>query len=117
MSSAEIDAYLARLDDPRRTTLEHVRTIIREIVPHADEGLSYGVPAFLVGGKPVAGFTASKRHLSYLPHSGSVLASMDPSDLEGYEWSKGALRFAVDTPLPKRLVEALISARQRELAG
>jgi hypothetical protein len=32
------------------------------------------VPAFVVNGKAVAGFAAFKSHLSYLPHSGSVLS-------------------------------------------
>ncbi len=32
-----------------------------------------GCPAYVVGGKTVAGFAAFKGHLSYLPHSGSVI--------------------------------------------
>ena len=117
MPADEIDSYLASLEQPKRSTLERLRSTIREIVPDADEGLSYGAPAFRVDGTTVAGFAASKNHLSYLPHSGSVLATLDPALLEGYEWSKGALRFAVDAPLPKSLVEALITARRAEIAG
>jgi uncharacterized protein YdhG (YjbR/CyaY superfamily) len=117
MPADEIDSYLASLDQPGRSTLERLRSTIREIVPDAEEGLSYGAPAFRVDGTTVAGFAASKNHLSYLPHSGSVLATLDPALLEGYEWSKGALRFAVAAPLPKSLVEALITARRAEIAG
>ena len=47
-----------------------------EEVPDADQGLSYGMPAFKVQGKTVAGFAAFTNHLSYLPHSGSVLAEL-----------------------------------------
>jgi uncharacterized protein YdhG (YjbR/CyaY superfamily) len=56
----------------------------------------------------VAGFAAFNHHLSYLPHSGSVLAA-------GYETSKGSLRFPIEEPLPKQLVEKLIATRMREL--
>lgn len=117
MPADEVDAYLAAVEEPKRTTLQQLRETILAAVPQAEEGLSYGVPAFRVGGKAIAGFTASKSHLSYLPHSGAVLSSLDPSVLEGYEYSKGALRFATDTPLPKTLVEALIAARQQEFDG
>ena len=114
MAKGEIDGYLAALDEPKRTTLETLRASILEVVPEAEQGISYGMPAFKVGGRTVAGFAAFKHHLSYLPHSGSVLSSLG-DDLAGYEKSKGALRFAVDKPLPKRLVKKLVAARLREL--
>ena len=85
-----------------------------EVVPGAEQCLSYGMPAFKVQGKTVAGFAAFKNHLSYLPHSGSVLATLR-DDVESYETSKGSLKFALDKPLPKRLVEKLVHARMREL--
>jgi uncharacterized protein YdhG (YjbR/CyaY superfamily) len=110
----EIDRYLAALDEPKRSTLEALRTSILEIVPEAEQGISYGAPAFKVQGKAVAGFAAFKSHLSYVPHSGSVLATLQ-DDTAPYETSKGSLKFAVDKPLPKRLVKKLISARMREL--
>jgi uncharacterized protein YdhG (YjbR/CyaY superfamily) len=110
----EIDRYLATLDEPKRSTLESLRESILEILPDADQGISYGVPAFKVKGKTVAGFAAFKNHLSYVPHSGSVLATLR-DDVAPYETSKGSLKFAVDKPLPKRLVKKLVSARMREL--
>jgi uncharacterized protein YdhG (YjbR/CyaY superfamily) len=114
VSRDEIDAYLARLEDPGRRTLEQLREAILQVVPEAEEGLAYGAPAFKVRGKTVAGFAASKNHLSYLPHSGSVLAELG-DDLAGYERSKGALRFGVDEPLPIELVKKLVDVRMREL--
>jgi uncharacterized protein YdhG (YjbR/CyaY superfamily) len=110
----EVDAYLASVDEPKRGTLEAVRRSILEIVPDAEEGLAYGAPAFRLHGKTVAGFAAYTDHLSYLPHSGSVLAAVGDA-VAGYPCSKGALRFAVDTPLPPSLVAALVRARLDEL--
>jgi uncharacterized protein YdhG (YjbR/CyaY superfamily) len=110
----EIDRYLAGVDEPKRSTLEALRESILEILPEAAQGISYGVPAFKVNGKAVAGFAASKNHLSYMPHSGSVLATLE-DDTAPYETSKGSLKFAVDKPLPKQLVKKLVSARMREL--
>ena len=114
MPPAEIDEYLAALDEPKRATLEELRRTILEIVPEAEQGISYGIPAFKIGGKVVAGFAAFKHHLSYFPHSGSVLPELG-DDIAGYGGSKGTLQFAVDTPLPKPLVEKLIAVRLSQL--
>jgi len=115
MASDEVDDYLAGLPEADRNALEALRRTILGIVPEAEEGLSYGSPSFKVGGKAIAGFAAYKNHLSYLPHSGSVLATI-AEDVAGYKTSKGALQFTNDKPLPKALVKKLIGARRAELA-
>ncbi len=114
MTAAEIDAYLAGLPEPKRGTLEMLRTTILEIIPESEQGISYAIPAFRVEGKVVAGFAAFTRHLSYVPHSGSVLAVVE-DDLAGYSHSKSVLRFEIDTPLPPNLVKKLISVRLAQI--
>ena len=115
MTADEIETYLAGLEEPKRSTLGQLRQTILSIAPDAEQGLSYGAPAFKLGGKAVAGFSASKSHLSYLPHSGTVLQSLDPGLLADYEFSKGALKFPVDKPLPESLVEQLVAVRRQEI--
>jgi len=114
MTAAEVDAYLAGLEEPKRSTLEALRRSIRDVVPDAEEGLSYGMPAFRVDGKVVAGFAAFKNHLAYLPHSGAVLARLEDR-LDGYEHTSGSLHFPVDVPLPDHLVRSLVDAKLRIL--
>jgi len=113
MTEAEVDAYLRGLEQPKRGTLEALRRTILEVVPDAEQVISYRVPAFRVGGKTVAGFAAFKNHLSYLPFSGSVLPRL-ADELSGYSGTKSALHFPVDEPLPKAIVEKLITARLEE---
>ena len=113
MSSDEVDAYLAELDEPKRSTLQELRRTILSVIPDAEEGISYGAPAFRVGGRVVAGFAAYKDHLSYLPHSGTVLSSLG-SEVAGYTTSAGALQFPVDSPLPRSLVDDLVTRRLGE---
>ncbi len=113
MSAEEIDEYLAGLAEPSRGTLDEVRRRILEIIPQAEQGISYGMPAFRVDGKVVAGFAAFKNHLSYVPHSGSVFPEL-ASELSNYECSTGALRFAPSEPLPEGLLRKLIDVRMRQ---
>jgi uncharacterized protein YdhG (YjbR/CyaY superfamily) len=113
MSTAEIDNYIHRLDEPKRSTLSRLRRDILAVVPDAEQCISYAVPGFKVAGKTIAGFAAFKNHLSYLPHSGSVFPEL-ADELAGYERSSGSLRFAIDQPLPPELVEKLINVRLRQ---
>ena len=113
MSARQVDEYLRGLEEPKRSTLAALRRIILEVVPDAEQVISYRVPAFRVGGKTVAGFAAFRDHLSYLPFSGSVLSQLS-DELDGYTMTKSALHFPVDRPLSKRLVERLIAVRRAE---
>jgi uncharacterized protein YdhG (YjbR/CyaY superfamily) len=117
MSKDEVDRYLAALEEPKRSTLESLRRTILDIVPEVEQCMSYGVPAFRLHGKVIAGFAAFKNHLSYLPHSGSVFFPELGDTITHYKTSSGALQFAIDTPLPKALVKKLIAARKRPPLG
>ncbi len=116
MSAEEVDAYLRDLEEPKRSTLETLRRTILEIAPQAEQVISYGAPAFRVGGKTIAGIAAFRDHLGYLPFSGSVLGEL-ADELDGYTMTKGSLHFPVDRPLPKSLVKKLIALRLAEAGG
>ena len=113
MATADVDAYLSGLEEPKRGTLQTLRRMILEIVPEAEQVSSYRVPAYRVSGRTVAGFAAFRDHLSYLPFSGSVLSQLT-DELDGYTRTKSALHFAVDQPLPEPLVRKLIAVRLAE---
>ena len=53
------------------------------IVPDEDQGIFHGMPAFKLRGKTIAGFAAFKNHLSYLPHSGSVIPALAKQSQRG----------------------------------
>ncbi len=105
-----VDEYLRGVEEPGRSTLQALRHTILEIVPEAEQVISYRVPAFRECGRTVAGFAAFKNHLSYLPFSGSVLPQL-ADELDGYAMTKSSLHFPVDRPLPKTLVKKLIAVR------
>jgi uncharacterized protein YdhG (YjbR/CyaY superfamily) len=106
VSAEEVDEYLRAVEEPGRSTLQLLRRTILEIVPDAEQVISYRVPAFRVRGKTFAGFAAFKNHLSYLPFSGSVLSQL-ADELEGYAMTKSSLHFPVDRPLPKAVPVAM----------
>jgi len=110
---ATIDKYLSTVKGERRAALEDLRRTIRSIVPDAEECISYGMPAFRLDGRVVAGFAATAKGGSYYPFSGTTLGTL-ARDLEGYEGTKSAVHFIPDRPLPAALVRKLIRARIAE---
>jgi uncharacterized protein YdhG (YjbR/CyaY superfamily) len=115
-TTTPIDEYLATLDEPKRATLTSLRATIMAIVPEAGQCISYRMPAFKLRGKTIAGFAAFKNHLSYLPHSGSVIPQL-AKQTASYTSTKGSLHFPVDEPLPEVLVRKLLEVRMAEVSG
>ncbi len=113
---AGVEAYLAKVPEPARTTLAKVRAMIRAAAPkEATEQLSYGMPAFRYKGALVA-YAAFKDHCSFFPMQASLTDAMQ-DDLKGYRTSKGTLQFPVDQPLPAALVKKMVKARVAENEG
>jgi uncharacterized protein YdhG (YjbR/CyaY superfamily) len=44
VAAQDVDEYLRRVEEPKRSTLEALRRTILEIVPDAEQVLSYRVP-------------------------------------------------------------------------
>ena len=115
MSSKQVIAHLAKVPQPQKATLEALRRRILEIIPDAEEVISYGFPGYRLDGKIICGFDAFKNHCSFFPHSSLVIPELE-NELVNYKTSKGALQFPIDKPLPKALVKKLIKVRMRILA-
>jgi uncharacterized protein YdhG (YjbR/CyaY superfamily) len=118
MSQAEIDAYIAAQPEPQRSTLEGLRKQILNVVPDAEQCISYAMPGFRVNGKVVAGFASYKKHIGYYPHSGQVFRVM-MDDLVGYEVSEkgGGVKFPIDHTVPDALIAKLIDVRMSQAFG
>jgi len=113
IAAKDVEAYLAAVPEPARTTLEKVRAMIRSVVPaEATEGLSYGMPAFRYKGALVA-YAAFKDHCSFFPMNASLIDTMK-EELKSYRTSKGTLQFPSDKPLPATLLKKMVKVRIAE---
>ncbi len=106
------DEYLETLSDENRSALEKLRKTIKSAAPHAEECISYGLPAFWQDG-PLVSFGASAKHCAFYLMSGSTVDDYK-MELKEYDTSKGTIRFQPDRPLPVALVRKLVKARIEE---
>ncbi len=110
-----IDEYLAALSADKRAALERLRRTIRAAAPKAEECISYRLPAYRQNGMLV-GFGATAKHCAFYLMSSSTVEA-HKAELEGYDTSKGTIRFQADSPLPAALVRKLVKARIAENGG
>lgn len=111
-----IDAYLAGVSDRHRIVLERLRKTIRAAAPGAEEGISYGLAAFRLDGRPLVAFGGWENHCAFYPMSAATLEAL-ADELTAFETSKGTIRFTVEQPLPAVLVRKLVKARIAENAA
>jgi len=108
-----IDEYLANVDPERRAVLERIRTLVKELVPTAEEKMSYRMPTLMYRGRALVYFTASKNHMSFFPSSWAIEELRER--LAGYKTTEHAIQFTLQNPLPDELIEALVRVHVREI--
>jgi uncharacterized protein YdhG (YjbR/CyaY superfamily) len=111
-----VDHYIAGQPEAQRPLLEKVRGAIRKAVPEAVEGIGYGMPGYKLHGKPMLYFAGFQRHYSLFAASGSFFAEI-AEELAGYELRKGTVHFALDKPVPVRLIGKIAKLRAAGIAA
>jgi uncharacterized protein YdhG (YjbR/CyaY superfamily) len=108
-----VDEYLANLPEPARSTLTHIRAVIKSVVPkEATEVISYRIPMFKFNGMLV-GYAAFAKHCSLFP-TGSGVIEKFAKELKGYKTSKGTIQFPSDKPMPEALLKKIVKQRVKE---
>jgi uncharacterized protein YdhG (YjbR/CyaY superfamily) len=108
-----VDEYLAKVPEPARSTLTHVRQVIRSAVPpETTEVISYAIPMFKYNGMLI-GYAAFAKHCSLFP-TGSGLIEKFKKELAAYKTSRGTIQFPSDKGFPDALLKKIVKARVKE---
>ena len=110
---ADVEAYLAALQDDQRRALMTLRAAIKAAAPEVTERISYRIPTCRLHGRPLVGFGATKSHCSFYLMSTGVMEA-HRAELTGYDTGKGTIHFPPDAPPPDALVRRLVEARIAE---
>jgi uncharacterized protein YdhG (YjbR/CyaY superfamily) len=109
-----IEDYLGKLAPDQRQALEHIRALVKETAPEAEEALVYGVPGFRKDGALVC-YAGFKSHCGFYPMSPATLEAF-AAELAAFETAKGTVRFTPDHPVPDATLAAIVRHRLAENA-
>jgi uncharacterized protein YdhG (YjbR/CyaY superfamily) len=114
-----VDDYLASLDPEDRAAVSRVYDVVRDTLPDAEQGKSYGMPALTYRGKALIAVMRTKKHIAVYPFSGRVpqvvAAGLTDAAAQALEFDKGTIRFQPETPLPDDIIRAIVAARVAEI--
>ena len=82
-----------------------------EIVPDAEEKISYKIPMIYSNGVLVY-FAAFKDHIGFFPTSSGV--SKFKEELKEYKTTKGTIHLSYDKPVPIELIRRIVIFRAKE---
>ena len=111
-----VEDYIAAQPEATRRALARVRGAIRKAVPEAEESISYNMPTYKLGGRPLLYFAGWKRHYSLYPANARLVAAF-PDELAPHKVSKGTLRFELSEPVPVKLIARIAKFRAQEVAA
>jgi len=106
-----IDEYIAGCPPSVHKILDEIRKAIKNAAPGAEEKISYGMPAFALKGILVY-FAVYKNHIGFYPTPSGIHAFK--KELTGMAFSKGAVRFPLDKPVPLDLIIKIVTYRVKE---
>lgn len=105
-----ISEYIATQPKDTQKLLKQFRTALKKLVPKRKETISYGMPTIDLDGKHLVHFAGFKKHIGFYPTPSGVLAFK--KELDGkYVYSKGAIQFPLDKPLPISLITKIVRFR------
>ncbi len=116
MSENEVDRYLDALSGHRRVSLLQLRDLIRERLPHAQEGMSYKMPTYTdEAGEMLCAMASQKQYLALYVCRDFLDDFRE--DLRHLNCGKGCIRFQTFDDLPLDTVKKILDRLADYQAG
>ena len=108
---ATVDEYIVAFPADVQQLLAQVRKTIKAAAPKAEEVISYQMPAYKQQGMLVY-FAGYKNHIGFYPTAKGI--ETFKNEFAAYKWSKGAVQFPIDKPLPLSLITKIVKQRIKD---
>src|SRR5262249_59134038 len=109
--SKEVDAWLARYENPMKPVVERIREIVLSADKRIEECIKWQAPTFTYEGNLASFFPKSKQHASLMFHTGAQIPGKHPLLTGGGDTSRvmkiGSL---AEADAAKRGIERLVEA-------
>ncbi len=104
--------YINCFPEAVQVKLKLVREIIKNNAPTASESISYGMPAYKIGQKPLVYFAGYAKHIGFYATPTGHAQFKD--ELGKYKQGKGSVQFPLDQPIPYELIARIVQFRVEE---
>jgi len=107
-----VDEFIAESSVEARPVLEHIRKVVKQVVPDVEETMGYGKPYYKYHGW-MTGITLYSKHLGVEIWDG--LSDKDRKDLEEQGYGTGSKNFQIkyDQSVPVQLLTRLVQAQAK----
>jgi uncharacterized protein YdhG (YjbR/CyaY superfamily) len=106
-----ITDYILQFPPEVQEKLNQMRDTILEILPESTEKISWRMPTFYLNGN-VVHFAAFKNHIGFYPGPEGI--EMFTPEMGALHFTKGAVQFPYDQPLPLELVKRITAFRKAQ---
>ena len=106
-SDPRVDAYIARAAPFAQPILTRIREVAHAALPEGEEGIKWGMPHFMLGGKNVAGMSAFKAHCAFVVHGEGRQG--DKEGMGGH----GKIAALDDLPPRDEMIASIVAAAER----
>jgi uncharacterized protein YdhG (YjbR/CyaY superfamily) len=107
-----VDEYIATFPESTKSLLEEIRKTVKEAAPDAEEVISYNMPAARLNSILVY-YAAYEKHIGFYPTANGIEAFKE--ELSSYKWSKGAVQFPIERPVPFDLITKIVKFRATQV--
>jgi len=109
-----VDEYISAFPANTKKILQDVRKTIKQAAPQAEDVISYNMPASKLNGILVY-YAAYEKHIGFYPTASGI--EVFKNELGDYKFSKGAIQFPIDKPIPFDLITKIVKFRMKETQG
>jgi uncharacterized protein YdhG (YjbR/CyaY superfamily) len=102
---SSVDEYISQFPEDIQDILQKIRAVINQSVPGISERISYQMPGFYLNGM-VVWFAVHKNHIGFYPKGSGI--EVFKTELSGYKFSKGAVQFPLNKPIPYELISKMV---------
>lgn len=112
VKATSIDEYIAGFPAEVQLIMQQVRSTINNMVPEAEETISYAIPCFKLHNEYLVYFAGFAKHIGVYPApTGNPEFT---TAFQGYKTGKGSIQFPLDKPIPFDLIKKIVDFRLRE---
>ncbi|QIK64270.1 DUF1801 domain-containing protein [Leucobacter viscericola] len=112
--STEVNDYLATLPDEEHERILEIYTRASEVVPEAEQGLSYAMPCLMYKGKGLIAVMSTKKHIGVYPF-GNLGELADAVAEAGLDSTKGSIHLKMGQKLPVPLLDHFLQRRVAQI--